>query len=1117
MVFLVIIMGAVYYQDQRNNHFKDTYRELETVSYLKTAQIEEWLTERKSDAMVLASGLDITGVFEDYVEGSDVTGRVERLESHLAYLKLHYGYEDVFVLDSKGKIISGTEKALAHMDEVTQRVLREAVQTGNVVFSDFYFCQSHQRIHLDISAPLPGSAGEKGITVLLRIDPEDFLYPALKSWPLLSETSETLLARWTDSDTLEFINELRFVENSALRFRLSRSENGETPAIKAATGHRGIYRGTDYRGERVLSWLSQVPGTNWFMINKKDIREVVKELRYNEITTTGVVVGLIIVIVLFTAWRYNLRSKQILEESLEKEQKISHVNKLFRVTLYSIGDAVITTDCRGKVIQMNPVAEYLTGWAEKEARDMNLESVFVIINEDTRDKVSSPVERVLAEGMVVGLANHTLLLSRDGREIPIADSGAPIRNEEGEITGVVLVFRDQTEERRVQKSIIDHAADLNEANRRLSTLLANLPGIAYRCHNDRQWTMEFISEGCQWLTGYNQDELIRNASLSFNDIILPIFRDYVWNTIQAAVKERKSYQLTYKIRTKNGDEKWVWEQGTPVFRDGDIVAMEGFISDITERKRAEEILQDNEKRFRSLLEISQQDTRDIQELLDYALHEALKLTSSSLGYIYHYDEEKEEFILNTWSRGVLKDCSITDPPDCYELSKTGIWGEAVRQRREIVVNDFQAENPLKKGYPEGHAELFNYLTVPVFDKNQIVAVVGVANKEGGYTDMDVNQLKLLMASVWKMTERKKSDELVLQMSKALEQSPVSIVITNSDGKIIYVNPSFTSVTGYSHGDVQARMSRILNQPDKNKLEAIWQTLKAGRQWKGEYRNRKKTGEPFWEMVSIQAVTDETGNTVNYVIVSEDITERKNLMAELIEARDKAEEMNRLKSRFLANMSHELRTPMNGIMGFSELLTLEEDQEEIRNMSEIINRSAKRLMQTLNSILDLSRIESGAGEPVYSMTDIAALTRETFELFRAEAEKKGLILRIEGTDSPVLINTDQRIAADIISNLISNAVKFTFEGKVELILKGTDREDKGYITIEVHDTGIGIREEDREMIFDEFRQGSEGYSRSFEGSGLGLSLCKKYLNMLGGSITFTSVPGKGTIFSVTLPV
>jgi len=170
----------------------------------------------------------------------------------------------------------------------------------------------------------------------------------------------------------------------------------------------------------------------------------------------------------------------------------------------------------------------------------------------------------------------------------------------------------------------------------------------------------------------------------------------------------------------------------------------------------------NEERLQCLLNVFQHEAMDVTALLDFALAEALRMTASSYGYIYYYDEEKQEFTLNSWSRDVMQSCSIMNPQTTYELEKTGLWGEAVRQRRPVMDNDFCAQDPLKKGCPEGHVSLTRFLTVPLIEQERIVAVVGVANKETDYEESDMLQLSLLMGSVWKIAERKLAEERVKQ-------------------------------------------------------------------------------------------------------------------------------------------------------------------------------------------------------------------------------------------------------------------------------------------------------------------------------------------------------------------
>lgn len=193
------------------------------------------------------------------------------------------------------------------------------------------------------------------------------------------------------------------------------------------------------------------------------------------------------------------------------------------------------------------------------------------------------------------------------------------------------------------------------------------------------------------------------------------------------------------------------------------------ITDITELKRIEKEIYKNNQRLESLLKIAQLEVENADELYTESLDAAIKLTDSKIGYIYYYDEKTELFTLNTWSESVMDVCTIAEKQRVYELNKTGIWGEAVRQRRPIMVNDFTAANPLKKGYPEGHAELFKFLTVPIIYGGKIIAVVGVANKEEDYNDGDIKHLTLLMDVVVQISEKKNAEIKLKETSTKLTE------------------------------------------------------------------------------------------------------------------------------------------------------------------------------------------------------------------------------------------------------------------------------------------------------------------------------------------------------------
>ena len=266
-------------------------------------------------------------------------------------------------------------------------------------------------------------------------------------------------------------------------------------------------------------------------------------------------------------------------------------------------------------------------------------------------------------------------------------------------------------------------------------------------------------------------------------------------------------------------------------------------------------------------------------------------------------------------------------------------------------------------------------------------------------------------------------------------------------------------------------------------------------------------------VNIEGVISESGNF--YFLTFEDNTKRKQAEEALIKAKEHAEESDRLKSAFLANMSHEIRTPMNGILGFAGLLKKPMlTGEEQQNYISIIEESGARMLNIINDIISISKIESGQIDITLSETNLNDQIQYLFSFFKPEAEQKGLQLLIKNSHSheETIIITDREKVYAILSNLIKNSIKFTKSGYIEF---GYHKKDK-FIEFFVKDTGLGISENQKGFIFERFRQVSESIDRNYEGAGLGLSISKAYVEMLGGKIWVESSPGKGSTFYFTIP-
>lgn len=640
--------------------------------------------------------------------------------------------------------------------------------------------------------------------------------------------------------------------------------------------------------------------------------------------------------------------------------------------------------------------------------------------------------------------------------------------------------------------------------------------------------MEF-NEAYSKMLGYSNEEL---KTLSQEDITHPedigITKKRM-KLISDYCSDMERYEKRYIH--KNGSIIWGEVCIQPLFHnDGKISAVIGTVVDITKRKLAEMSLKESEqsltKQKNAIASLATNEvviSGDIEKAKMILTETASEILNVARAGIWLLSESEEEMISLD-----LYDSNSKCHTEGMALRAKNYpkYFKALRENSQISATDAQNDyrtNEFTDGYLIQNG-ITSMLDSVLINKDGIIGVfcfehVGEKRTWYPHEESFANNMASLFVKTLTVAENKKAEKEISMLANAMKSINECVSITDIKNNIIFVNRAFLNTYGYEREEIIGKNITVLGS-DKNPegIHDEIHSLAIKGLWQGELINKKKDGTEFPIYLSSATVFDREGKAVAYIGVSNDITIRKQEEETLRNAKEKAEEMNRVKSSFLANMSHEVRTPLVAILGFSEVLSDIVKEPQIKNYVEMIHAGGVRLLDTLNLILDLSVIESQKVNIKLNPVDIFKEVKDAAALFIKFADKKNLSLSVESPFENLVFDTDEKIIRQILNNLINNAIKYTSNGGVTVSLGKEQRNKKFFISIRVEDTGIGIPLNKQDLIWDEFRQVSEGFNRSFEGAGLGLSITKKFVEKLGGEITLEkSEVDIGSVFKVLFPV
>ncbi len=528
-----LFFGRFEYQSVKNRQL----REIGAVGELKARQVESWRREFLNDTLNATKSPLLAEALEN-LQSRSSSGQGPAILSDRLNLYLRYGLsEGALLYTPNGKPIAASEDTgpLKVWDDTERSLGSRVLKERQALFRDLYKT-SDGRWAIDLYAPIFSRTGEPLGVLILRKDPFRELFPLLQWWPLESTSAETYLVR-REGDRVVTLNPLRFEPRDPLSVSFPLS-TANVPGARAVRGETGEVLCRDYRGVPVLAYTTPIADSPWFMISKVDASEALSEAWLHG--SFVFIVTFLLFLAFIGTLGFILSRKKIglYTDLYHEERRRADLHAEFRATLFGIGDGVISTDGTGKIRWLNAVAERLTGWKEKEAQGMELPRVFQIHSELTGEEVPNPVEKVLQTRGIVGLANHTVLRARDGTEYAIADSGAPIYDENGTIQGVVLVFRDVTAERAMQ-----------ERNQRLSAMVERSLNEVY-VFNDTDLRFTYANRAALDNLGYTMEELGLLTPLDikpdytverFQELLSPLRSGSVEKVTLATVHRRKNH------------------------------------------------------------------------------------------------------------------------------------------------------------------------------------------------------------------------------------------------------------------------------------------------------------------------------------------------------------------------------------------------------------------------------------------------------------------------------------------------------------------------------------------------------------------------------------------------
>jgi hypothetical protein len=762
---------------------------------------------------------------------------------------------------------------------------------------------------------------------------------------------------------------------------------------------------------------------------------------------------------------FALNSIDVEKERILAEEALIESETYFRSLLHSMHEDIIVIDRDYNIIDANNSFLKSRGFAADSVVGRKCHKI-----SNNSDVPCCENDEACALQDVFEKGNPKLLKhthkKADGSFVHVDVLFSPLKDESGRVTKVIESIHDVTDLLSTQEA-------LSASEERTKQIADNIDIVLFTLTSDENGEkLKYLSPAFNRVWGIPGKKAIENSAL-WLESIYPKDRKKLFEAIQSAKSDKNFVgKLEYRIVRPDGSTRWISssiKNAVNTFNgSGNII---GIAEDITERILTENKLKRSEQAYKNLFDNA---------------HDPIVIFEPERG-----------IILNTNLRGC----------EAFGYDKLELIGKSFF---ELCVD--------VPSIVEKVSEVADNKDVPTFELESLRKDKSSIFFEINLSLTDYLGQKAIISINRNITFRKHAEKELRILSEIVKQSPASVLLTDTKNIVEYANPRFTELTGFTAEEIVGKAAAKLKPIENQDVDAIWDNVNSGAVWQGEVMNVKKNHVPYWASLSVSPIKNEHGRISHYLSIEQDITQQKELEIELKLALAKANGINIFKTHLLGNLNHEIRTPMNSIIGFSQIMIEESEDENVVEMSNKIIKSSYRLLNTLNSIIELSDLESERVKVNNNDINISHFVRYLDYSYKTTAQEKGLSLEIEIQKEDIIVSSDEKLLEQIFRNLLDNAIKYTEKGGIKIIANEFIDEDKNkYCAIKVLDTGIGIPQKNLNVIFDAFKQLSEGVTRRYEGTGLGLTIAEKMVRLLNGKLEVVSKEGVGSSFAILLPL